>query len=333
MAESASTIPRLLQLISMLRSSARWSAPAIGEALGVSERTVYRDIDRLQSCGFAVELDRATGGYRLASECFLPPLDLTAEETVALTLLAQRAGAAEPEPLGKPAAKAFTKLKAALPRAIREDADEVAPRVRFHGAATEPGSADDVWATVADSIAGRRSLECTYEPAGGTGDGAHETPFRFDPYALYFGQRAWYAIGFHHGRGDLRSLKLVRFSGITRSDERYTIPEDFSLEAYFGRAWRMIRGDERHAVRLRFDPVVAENVADTRWHSTQDVEWHGDGSITVTFEVDGLGEITWWILGYGPHCVVEAPEALRARVAELVEQTARRYSPRAEDSD
>jgi len=44
---------------------------------------------------------------------------------------------------------------------------------------------------------------------------------------------------------------------------------------------------------------VAGNVAEVLWHQTQRVEWNDDGSIEFHATVDGLGEITWWLLGYG----------------------------------
>lgn len=69
-------------------------------------------------------------------------------------------------------------------------------------------------------------------------------------------------------------------------------------------------------VELRFLPKVAENVAEVQWHSTQKVTPNGDGSIIAQFRVDGLGEIIWWILGYGDQVQVLAPKVLRKRVIE-----------------
>jgi len=326
MADAASTIPRLLHMLTLIRSSTRWNAPALGEELGVSERTVYRDITRLQRAGIPVRLDERTGGYRVDGDCFVPPVDLTTEEAAALMVASQRAGGgAHLEPLSRSAASALIKLRAALPDAFRDELDEVLPRIRIDPAAGEEGTADDVWATVSRAIAEGRALRCTYEPARSSDERVHTTPFRFDPYALYFGQRAWYAVGLHHGRGETRSLKLARFTQADLTDQAFEVPDGFSLDRYFRQAWRMIPGQTRQAVRLWFSPEVADTVADTRWHSTQETEFHDDGSLTAWFEVDGLDEITWWILGYGPHCVVEAPEALRSRVSELARAAADRY--------
>ena len=87
----------------------------------------------------------------------------------------------------------------------------------------------------------------------------------------------------------------------------------------------MIRGATRHEVVIDFDPTVAETVADTHWHPTQHTEEHPDGSLTYRCTVDGLDEIVWWVLGYGPHAVVREPRELVERVTDLARATAERY--------
>ena len=72
-----------------------------------------------------------------------------------------------------------------------------------------------------------------------------------------------------------------------------------------------------HHVRLRFTPKVARNVAEVQWHKSQQVTRNPDGSAIIDFRVDGLGEITWWILGYGDQVEVLSPAALRKNVAQI----------------
>jgi len=93
--------------------------------------------------------------------------------------------------------------------------------------------------------------------------------------------------------------------------------ENFDVYEYFGRAWSMIPEGRIYNIKLRFLPKVANNVAEVQWHSTQKVVRNSDGSATVEFCVDGLGEITWWILGYGDQVQVLAPKELRKKVLEV----------------
>jgi proteasome accessory factor B len=78
----------------------------------------------------------------------------------------------------------------------------------------------------------------------------------------------------------------------------------------------MIPEGRIYNIKLRFLPKVAENVTEVQWHSTQKVTRESDGSAIMEFRVDGLNEISWWILGYGDQVQVLAPEALRKKIIE-----------------
>ena len=81
----------------------------------------------------------------------------------------------------------------------------------------------------------------------------------------------------------------------------------------------MIPEGRIYNIKLQFLPKVANNVAEVQWHSTQKVIHNNDGSATMEFRVDGLGEITWWILSYGAQVRVLAPKVLRKKVVEIAE--------------
>jgi predicted DNA-binding transcriptional regulator YafY len=81
-----------------------------------------------------------------------------------------------------------------------------------------------------------------------------------------------------------------------------------------------------HKIKLHFDAAFAETVADTHWHDTQEVQWLADESIHVSFSVDGLDEIIWWILSYGPHCRVIEPPELVERIRQLQKSAAEQYN-------
>ena len=75
----------------------------------------------------------------------------------------------------------------------------------------------------------------------------------------------------------------------------------------------------------RMGGLVAETIADTLWHKTQQLEDHDDGSLTFRCTVAGLDEISWWVLSMGPHCRVLAPDELRDRVRQAAMDTAALY--------
>src|SRR5690606_1088506 len=112
-----------------------------------------------------------------------------------------------------------------------------------------------------------------------------------------------------------------------QTGEPYVIPSNFSVEDYRGQSWRMIRGGQLHDVAIHFDAEVAETVSDTRWHATQSIEDHEDGSITFRCQVDGLDEIKHWVLGYGRWAKVLSPPELANEIAAIAQAMVDRYTP------
>ena len=74
--------------------------------------------------------------------------------------------------------------------------------------------------------------------------------------------------------------------------------------------------EETYDVAIRFNEDAAAIVQETKWHPTQEVREHQDGTVTLTFRVDGLDEIVWWVLGWSGRAKVLKPEKLREMVLE-----------------
>ena len=145
------------------------------------------------------------------------------------------------------------------------------------------------------------------------------------PLRLAFLGRAWYLIAYAVKYRDVRTFKLGRIRKLTPTDQTFSGHEDVDTEKHFGKAWRMIPEGRLYQVHLRFEPQVAGNVAEVKWHESQRVEWHDDGHLDFRVTVDGLGEITWWILGYGDQVEVISPPALRKRVADVAAGVVKKY--------
>jgi proteasome accessory factor B len=136
------------------------------------------------------------------------------------------------------------------------------------------------------------------------------------PYHLMYNRRAWYVLGFSDLHKSVRTFKLNRIRELKSTEKYFVGGESFDLRDYLGRCWSMMPEGKIYNIKLRFLPMVANNVAEVQWHSTQKVTHSSDGSATIEFRVDGLREITWWILGYGDQVQVLAPKALQNKVLE-----------------
>lgn len=287
-------------------------------------RTIYRDMKALEGAGIPYFYDEQNPGYCVHRNFFMPPVQMTLDESLALIALAEHIGGKEQIPLTKPAARAITKVRGTLPPTIRKQLADIDQHVNIKLAKAGPHDGiADVYEAVRLAIARRKPLRCRYESLDPSRD--KNEVFRFDPYTLLFSERAWYAVGMHHGRGEVRQLKLNRFAMINQDAGGYTIPKDFAIEQQLGNAWRMIRGNRSYNVEICFDPSFAETIAETHWHKTQEIDWQDDGSIIFRCTVDGLDEIVWWVLSMGPHCEVIKPKSLVDRVRKLAAQTVKRY--------
>lgn len=327
MPASTATVARLLEILCLVQGSPTWTSQKLADRFGVAQRIIHKDIARLRESGIPVGHDADAGGYALASSFFLPPVDLSLEESAALMLLASVAEATDTIPLTRPAARAIEKLRAGMPRAFQRDLSDAMPRITLDLARSEAeGATDGAWSDATRALAERRCLLCMYEsvhrppPAGADADGR----FLLQPLAVWWGKRAWYLLGRTDAEPAARLFKLSRFARLELTDTPAPEPEPDALRRHLGQAWRMMPGT-RHAVEIRFEPSFAETVADTLWHPTQEIDWLDDGAIRLCVEVDGLDEISWWVLGYGPGATVEAPAELRERVARLAAETAARY--------
>ncbi len=293
-------VERLLRFVHLVQGRAGITLADLVRTLETSERNVYRDLDTLRRSGFPIEHDPVIGGYRIARGFFMPPVELTFEESLALLVLMEHLPRDEQIPFVGVASRVVEKVRCQLPGPILAALEPLDGNIRVdlaRGMADE--SPRDVYETVRHAIATRRQVRCEYQS---NKEGAKPERFNFSPYTLWYCQRAWYAVGQRSDRDDVRFFKLNRFNGISLTPTPYHIPDNFDLTKTLGHRWRM-RSGPRHDVAVRFKQPFAETASETRWHPTQQEAWSDDQQhVMLRFTVDGLDEISWWILGYTPAC-------------------------------
>ncbi len=115
---------RLQQIIAIVRDGRMHRARDLAARLGVSERTIWRDMAEISACGVPVEGERGVG-YILRRAMGLPPLVLTADEMAALEHLLSLAEAAQDPRIAAGAASLAAKIRAALPASSGENPDRM----------------------------------------------------------------------------------------------------------------------------------------------------------------------------------------------------------------
>lgn len=115
------TATRLLELLGLLHARPAWSGEVLAQRLGVTRRTVRRDIARLRSLGHPVEsVPGPNGGYRLGRGEELPPLVLDDREALAVVVGLRAAASNAPDELDEAATTALAKLERVLPTRLAD---------------------------------------------------------------------------------------------------------------------------------------------------------------------------------------------------------------------
>src|SRR5436190_14060462 len=114
------TSGRLLRLLALLQARRDWPGPELADRLGVSPRTLRRDMDKLRNLGYPVDaVPGAAGGYRLGAGAALPPLLLDDEEAVAVAVGLRTAAGGTVTGIEETSVRALTKLEQVLPTRLR----------------------------------------------------------------------------------------------------------------------------------------------------------------------------------------------------------------------
>ena len=192
---------RLLALLQALRRRRRpVSGRVLADELGVSLRTLYRDIASLQGQGAEIE-GEAGLGYVLKPGFWLPPLMLSSEEIEALVLGARWVGARTDELLALAAHDAIAKISAVLPPRLREDVEASTLIVPPNEA---PAAATLDLAPIRAAIRAERKLAVKYCDAKGAKTERTIWPFGVGYFEEARVVMAWCELrqGFRHFRAD-----------------------------------------------------------------------------------------------------------------------------------
>ena len=206
---------RLYAIVEELRARAprQLQAAELAGRFEVSARTIERDILALQEAGVPIWSQRGPrGGYALDPRRTLPPLNLTAEEAVALATALAASG---PMPFADAIRSARMKLGAVMASSEATQAEQLAGRIRV---APPPDTAQEAMRAVEEAVMRRVVVALRYEDRNGT-----DTQREVEAHGLFSSHNGWYLIGWCRMRNDGRVFRLDRIKEATVTDE--AIPE------------------------------------------------------------------------------------------------------------
>lgn len=208
--EMSETTARALSLLNLLQTHRHWPGRELADRLGVTERTVRRDVERLRDLGYRIESSPGVaGGYRLVAGSAVPPLLLTDAEAVAMAVGLRLA--ASQRIVGGPETTltALAKLEQVLPAALRRRVNALADAVQPIGIRSG--------APVSSQLLGELALACRdHERVRFTYTAASDevTRRRVEPQVLAPADRHWYLLGWDLDKQDWRTFRVDRLADV-----------------------------------------------------------------------------------------------------------------------
>jgi predicted DNA-binding transcriptional regulator YafY len=302
--EDRGTTERVLALLGLLQQRAVWTGPDLADRLGVTTRTVRRDVERLRTLGYPVLASQGVGGgYQLGPGRDLPPLLLDDEEAIATAVSLLAGAGAAVAGAGEAAVRALTKLDRVLPDRLRHEVRALTGSVEsFAGgrATVDPETLMILARTCRDQVEVRFDY-----PAGD-----ERSSRRVEPYRLVASDRRWYLFAYDLDRDDWRSFRVDRMSEVTARTWHFRPRPGPDPVSYVqeGVVSRVYRHQARFLVHARAEIVRSQMPA-----SAALVRPRADGDCEVEAGGDNLDFVLMHIVLLGHDFEVLAPPELRER--------------------
>jgi len=315
--EHLAHLERVFWIDREIRAGRYPNAPSIAQHFEVSTRTAQRTLEFMRDrarlpLGYSAE---RRGWYYTEPTHGLAAIELTDGDLIAILLVERLAREYRGTAIGLQVQEAFAKVLGAMTDTVSVDFEALVEAYSFEASATtelEP----QLFQRLGRAARERRRIEMTYFTAGR----GELTERRVDPLHLRNYLSEWYVIAFDHLRGEVRDFHLGRIRELTVLDERFDWPAGFDLTAYLDSGFGMMRGREPFQVEIVFDEYQARWIRERKtFHPTEEREELPDGGLRLRMRVTALDGVKRFVMQYGAHAHVLAPEELRKAVRDEIE--------------
>lgn len=295
---------RLVSLLLLLQARSPRSARELAEALEVSARTIFRDVEALSLSGVPVYAERgSSGGITLADGYRKAITQFSTEELHALFLAAA-------DPLAELGVtghqRALDKLSGALPDLQRRAAQQARQRILLdHNRWYRSEQPAALLGVLRRAVWEDRHVTIEYRDRTGTA-----TKRVVDAYGLVSKAGVWYLIA-RQQDGEYRTFRVERITGADDLPSRFARDEHFDLEAH----WRasnaaMQRPMEWYDATLHVSTDVLEWVMSYNEHEVLSID---DAGKTLRMRFPSFRMAVYQIVGWGTNVrVLDPPELLQA---------------------
>lgn len=317
----APTTQRVLSLLDLLQQRTVWTGVELAEELGVTTRSIRRDVDRLRDLGYPVESERgAGGGYRLGSGRRLPPLLLDDREAVAVAIALRLAAGGAVAGIGEPALHALTKLEQVMPGRLRERVAAVTESM-VTAPGEDTGVEPELLIELGHAVRGTEQVRLDYRDRLG-----RESERRVEPYRIVVLGRRWYLLAFDLSREDWRTFRLDRMRGARRTTWRFTPRPDVpDPAAHVQRSVTTSQYEHSAVVHVHAPAEEVAGYFPPTYGTVTPLRPadHREGPLCrLETGADDLDLLAWYLGRLLAPFVVESPVELRGRLAALAARLA-----------
>ena len=314
-------ISRMWQIHQLLAEGKRVNCFQLGRQLEVDRRTILRAMDFMRDqLQLPIDYDASKKTYyysRPVSQ--FPTLTISPSEMLALTAaqntLAQYGGA----PLGRNLEAALGKILELTGTGIPVASSNTT--IRVVGAAKEDLKNFDLLDAV---IKQRQPVQFVYRRLGE--DEEAKEIRKVEPHHVACTKGRWYLAAYDLKRKAMRTFSLSRMENLAVLDGRFERQPDFDPDKYFESGFGFLKGQGDYQVEIEFDRWGADLLQANTWHPSQKIKHLPKGRVQMSLQLNSLEEITNWLMSWGEHATVIAPEELRQKILKIAKVMVGRYS-------
>lgn len=303
------TTERVLRLLELLQRRPSWTSAELAAELGVTDRSVRRDVERLRALGYPVQAAAGVGGgYRLGAGARLPPLLLDDAEAIATAVSLRLAAGGTVAGAGEAALRALTKLDQVMPPRLRAEVRAV------HGATETlagPRAEIDAELLVTLARACRDAVRVRFRYAGRAGEERERT---VEPVRMVATNWRWYLMAWDVDRDDWRTFRLDRMHDVVATTWHFRSRDHPDPAGYVQRSVAEAPYRYLARIRVRAHPDQVRKLVPPQAGRVEDDH---DGWCVLVVGGDDLGRLAVHVVGMGFDVEVLEPAELCEAAAAL----------------
>ncbi len=298
-----------------LLSDKQWHTTAfLAEQFGTTERTILRDLDKIENAAKVVIERRPGKGIRLRSKYNFKGIEAGAEEAVNLILAvvySPKIGFSLVQ-----VAKTLDKLRDSLPPEFATQVDWF--RTRFHFEIPSYTDGLKYLELIRKAVLESRKIHISHIGISNGITDEHD----INPYGLVYYHDRWYLIGFDFSSAARRVFRIDRFQSCEMQNATFEHPGDFDAqEHWYNVFWKQYKRNAETVV-LIFDSEYEDQLKS--WDGVE-LKNLSNGKVEAIFKAISPEWLKKFVLSNGRHVKVKEPNWLKNAVVEEAKAMVKLY--------